>query len=86
MVIANFNAVLMDKKFWDDPEDFRPERFIDTEGKVHVPDNYLPFGFGKGKRHNYDKITIFSHFYTFYLIIFFSIHINAEKQIFIVQN
>nr|QTC11261.1 cytochrome P450 303A1 [Phenacoccus solenopsis] len=47
MVIANFTGVLMDKKFWDDPEVFRPERFIDADGKVNVPENYLPFGFGK---------------------------------------
>lgn len=46
MVIANFTGVLMDKKFWDDPEVFRPERFIDADGKVNVPENYLPFGFG----------------------------------------
>ncbi|XP_065199572.1 probable cytochrome P450 303a1 [Planococcus citri] len=47
MVIANFNGVLMNKRFWDDPEVFRPDRFIDAEGKVFVPDNYLPFGYGK---------------------------------------
>lgn len=46
MVIANFNGVLMNKRFWDDPEVFRPDRFIDAEGKVFVPDNYLPFGYG----------------------------------------
>lgn len=47
MVIANFNGVLMNKEFWGDPEVFRPERFIDSEGKIVVPDYYLPFGFGK---------------------------------------
>lgn len=46
MVIANFNGVLMNKDFWGDPEVFRPERFIDNEGKIVVPDYYLPFGFG----------------------------------------
>lgn len=47
MVIANFNGVLMDKEFWHDPEVFRPDRFIDKDGKLQVPDQYLPFGFGK---------------------------------------
>ena len=46
MVIANFAAVLMDKEFWGDPETFRPDRFITKEGKLNVPDQYLPFGFG----------------------------------------
>ncbi|KAK7571915.1 hypothetical protein V9T40_014387 [Parthenolecanium corni] len=47
MVIANFNGVLMDQEFWKDPEVFRPDRFIDADGKLNVPDQYLPFGFGK---------------------------------------
>lgn len=47
MLIANFAAVLMDKEFWGDPEVFRPDRFITKEGKLNVPDQYLPFGFGK---------------------------------------
>ncbi|XP_014285899.1 probable cytochrome P450 303a1 [Halyomorpha halys] len=46
MLIANFNGVLMNKQFWGDPEVFRPERFIE-DGKVVVPDYYLPFGYGK---------------------------------------
>ncbi|KAL1117155.1 hypothetical protein AAG570_004482 [Ranatra chinensis] len=47
MVIANFNGVLMDKNFWKDPEVFRPDRFLDKDGKVFIPDQYMPFGFGK---------------------------------------
>jgi len=50
MVIANFNGVLMDKEFWGDPEVFRPDRFIGTDGKLDVPDQYLPFGFGECRR------------------------------------
>ncbi|KAK6627540.1 hypothetical protein RUM44_010018 [Polyplax serrata] len=46
MLIANFNNVLMDEKYWKDPEVFRPERFLDETGSVHIPDQYLPFGFG----------------------------------------
>nr|CAD7198873.1 unnamed protein product [Timema douglasi] len=47
MVICNFNGTLMNKTFWGDPENFRPERFLDEEGKVVIPDYYTPFGFGK---------------------------------------
>lgn len=50
MVLANFNGVLMDKEYWGDPEVFRPDRFIDVDGKLNVPDYYLPFGFGKSCR------------------------------------
>lgn len=54
MVIANFNGVLMDQEFWKDPEVFRPDRFIDADGKLNVPDQYLPFGFGKYRTYLYN--------------------------------
>ncbi|KAJ9580644.1 hypothetical protein L9F63_024179 [Diploptera punctata] len=47
MVICNFSGTLMDKEFWGDPEVFRPDRFIDAEGKVVIPEQYTPFGYGK---------------------------------------
>ncbi|XP_043461384.1 probable cytochrome P450 303a1 isoform X2 [Leptopilina heterotoma] len=46
MIVVNFNRVLMDY-FWDDSEAFRPERFIDDEGKLAIPEQFLPFSFGK---------------------------------------
>lgn len=36
-----------DPKLWDEPELFKPERFITTDGKVKKPDGFLPFGVGK---------------------------------------
>ncbi|XP_050424156.1 probable cytochrome P450 303a1 [Adelges cooleyi] len=47
MVIANFAALLNDDDVWDSPEKFLPERFIGVDGKLIVPDEYLPFGYGK---------------------------------------
>lgn len=46
MVIANFAALLNDDGVWDNPERFWPERFIGCDGKLIVPDEYLPFGYG----------------------------------------
>lgn len=46
MLIVNFNRVLMDES-WNDPEDFRPERFIDSSGNVVIPEKYFPFSLGK---------------------------------------
>jgi methyl farnesoate epoxidase/farnesoate epoxidase len=37
----------MDKKYWGDPEAFRPERFLDSNGKFVKPERVIPFGFGK---------------------------------------
>lgn len=47
MVIANFAALLNDDDVWDNPDRFWPERFIGCDGKLIVPDEYLPFGYGK---------------------------------------
>ena len=34
-------------KYWDDPEEFRPERFMGDANKKRKPYTYLPFGGGK---------------------------------------
>ncbi|XP_033308798.1 probable cytochrome P450 303a1 [Bombus bifarius] len=46
MLLVNFNRVLMDES-WGDPENFRPERFIDESGNIITPPTYLPFGLGR---------------------------------------
>lgn len=47
MIICNFNGTLMDKGFWGDPDVFRPDRFIDSQGNIVIPEQYTPFGYGK---------------------------------------
>ncbi|KOC61548.1 putative cytochrome P450 303a1 [Habropoda laboriosa] len=46
MLIVNFNRILMDES-WGDPEDFRPERFIDESGNIIAPNVYFPFSIGR---------------------------------------
>lgn len=35
------------KRFWDEPEEFRPERWMDKSAKRQVKYSYIPFGAGK---------------------------------------
>ncbi|XP_061937436.1 methyl farnesoate epoxidase [Apis cerana] len=46
IIITNFNGILMDES-WGDPENFRPERFIDGSGNIVTPSRFLPFSAGK---------------------------------------
>lgn len=37
-----------DPNYWDEPEEFRPERFLNKSGKLSIPkEAFLPFGVGK---------------------------------------
>jgi len=40
-------SVHHDQCNWDDPEIFRPERFLDKEGKLNSNKDLFIFGFGK---------------------------------------
>ena len=42
-------AIHMDPKVYEEPEEFRPERFLNNEGKFFRPESYLPFQTGKTK-------------------------------------
>uniref|UniRef100_A0A6A7G8W0 Cytochrome P450 epoxidase-like protein n=1 Tax=Hirondellea gigas TaxID=1518452 RepID=A0A6A7G8W0_9CRUS len=47
-VNINIHSVGMDKEYWGDPENFRPDRFITPEGTLKKMDRFIPFG--KGRR------------------------------------
>lgn len=46
MVICCFTGMMMEEAIWNDPQMFRPERFI-LDGRINIPDQYHPFGVGK---------------------------------------
>ncbi|KAG7307930.1 hypothetical protein JYU34_006546 [Plutella xylostella] len=47
LVAANYVALHMDKEIWGDPENFRPERFIQDGQLKPSLDKSLPFGAGR---------------------------------------
>nr|BAN14691.1 cytochrome P450 [Plautia stali] len=47
IVLANLYSLHMSKDYWTDPENFRPERFIDENGAIVQYDFFIPFGLGK---------------------------------------
>ncbi|KAK7500192.1 hypothetical protein BaRGS_00008739, partial [Batillaria attramentaria] len=47
LVIPNVNSVHFDPELWDNPDTFRPERFLDADGDVVKPEHLIPFFMGK---------------------------------------
>lgn len=46
MVIGCFAGMMLDVSIFDDPLNFRPDRFY-LDGKIVIPEQYQPFGVGK---------------------------------------
>jgi 26-hydroxylase len=47
-VIPLLHAVHMNPELWDQPEEFRPERFLNEDRTaVHKSENFMPFGIGQ---------------------------------------
>ena len=46
-IYANLWAVMHDKYYWKDPNEFRPERFLDNDGQFRRDDRCVPFSLGK---------------------------------------
>jgi len=40
-------SALMDPNCFQDPDQFNPERFLNSKGEISIPDGYIPFGYGK---------------------------------------
>lgn len=48
MIVPNMSSIMMNPKYFDEPEKFKPERFI-KEGKIHLLEQCIVFGAGKRK-------------------------------------
>ena len=46
-VLINIHSVMKDHKLWPDPDVFKPERFLDTDGTVRSPKEFIPFSLGR---------------------------------------
>ena len=46
-VIVNLYSAHMDPKVWTDPEQFKPDRFLDEAGKFVGGERVIPFSLGE---------------------------------------
>ncbi|XP_005111347.1 cytochrome P450 2U1 [Aplysia californica] len=47
IVVPNLYSALMDEKVWGDPQNFRPERFLDSQGNIVKKEELIPFSLGR---------------------------------------
>ena len=47
LILSNIWAIHMDPRYWEDPEEFRPERFLNEDGNIKRQESFIPFSFGK---------------------------------------
>lgn len=48
-ILLNLQPTYMSEEIWGDPQNFRPERFLDESGELIAHPKFLPFGLGKRK-------------------------------------
>ncbi len=44
--MSNLYGLLHDPDVWPNPDEFKPERFLDSEGNITIPDAWIPFSIG----------------------------------------
>ncbi|XP_046552244.1 cytochrome P450 2D26-like [Haliotis rubra] len=47
MILPILDSVLHDEALWGDPYNFRPQRFLDEDGRFVKKDEYIPFSLGR---------------------------------------
>ena len=47
LVFSMLCQVMNDPEYWKDPDQFIPERFINSEGKFQGSERLVPFGIGE---------------------------------------
>ena len=45
-ILPSLESALLDPEVWEEPLKFRPERFISAEGKLNIPEEFIPFSIG----------------------------------------
>jgi len=46
-VFSMLYYIMRDPDYWQDPDIFRPDRFLDSQGKIIKEERFIPFGVGK---------------------------------------
>ncbi|XP_076676988.1 methyl farnesoate epoxidase isoform X2 [Andrena cerasifolii] len=78
IVLLDFHSVHNDQAYWDHPEQFRPQRFLDESGRFCPNNASMPFGLGK-RRCPGEMLARTSLFLFFaYVIHYFDVQVSPD--------
>lgn len=63
MVVALLWKLHMDPEVWEEPDEYKPERFLGSDGKLLKPQEFIPFQ--TGMFNLFYLLKYMSHFYDF---------------------
>ncbi|XP_018308006.1 methyl farnesoate epoxidase isoform X2 [Mycetomoellerius zeteki] len=78
IILFDYHSAQNDKAYWEQPNEFRPQRFLDEQGQFRRNNYGLPFGLGKRRclGEQLARSTLFLYFT--YVVHYFDIKISAE--------
>ncbi|XP_077259189.1 LOW QUALITY PROTEIN: methyl farnesoate epoxidase [Temnothorax americanus] len=78
IVLFDYHSVHNDETYWDRPNEFRPQRFLDEQGQFCRSNYSIPFGLGK-RRCLGEQLARSSLFLFFtYVVHYFDMELSAE--------
>ncbi|KYM75653.1 hypothetical protein ALC53_13716 [Atta colombica] len=80
IILFDFHSAHYDKTYWEQPNEFRPQRFLDEQGQFRRNNHGLAFGLGKRRcpGEQLARSTLFL-FFT-YVVHYFDIEVSAEHS------
>ncbi|XP_017885231.2 methyl farnesoate epoxidase-like [Ceratina calcarata] len=78
IILLDFHSVNNDKTYWEHPEEFRPQRFLDANGKFQQNNTSIPFSLGKRRCPGETLARVSLFLFLAHVIHYFDIEISPE--------
>ena len=74
VIFVNNHKLNMSEELWEEPESFKPERFLDSQGNFSKPAHFQPFSMGKRSCMGYKMVQNVAFSLAANLILHFDLH------------